>query len=120
MPGGEFLQKEDVVTDEIVRLPDNFIGKDDQARLESFGAYLIVHGLATRWHWTRRRGIDVAFDIFRGGADETRMFSIERSRARDAFLVRDDAGNALERGKLDHIMAFINQRVRGPGPEGLA
>ena len=51
MPGGEFLQKEDVVTDEIVRLPDNFIGKDDQARLESFGAYLIVHGcLSTSTH----------------------------------------------------------------------
>lgn len=108
------------MSDEIVRLPDNFIGKEDQARLESFGAYLIVHGFASRWHWTRRRGIDVAFEIFRGGSEEKHLFSIERSRAQDAFLVRDDEGRALERGALDHIMAFMDQRVRRSNPENLA
>lgn len=108
------------MTDEVVRLPDNFIGKEDQARLESFGAYLIVHGLATRWHWNRRRGIDVAFELFRGGADEVRIFCIERSRANDVFVLSDGEGRALERGKLDHIMTVVDRAAREPWNDGLA
>ncbi len=108
------------MADEIVRLPENFIGKEDQARLESFGAYLIVHGFATRWHWTRCRGIDVAFELFCGGAHELRLFCIERSRELDAFVLCDGQGRALERGKLDHIMTVVDETLRGPFSDGLA
>lgn len=103
----------------IVELPDDFIGKEDEARIESFGAHLIAHGCATRWHWNREHGVDVGFELFRGGPDEELLFAIKRDRANDVFYVLDAAGKRVEEGKLDHIMAVVDALARagrGDGP----
>lgn len=97
---------------DIVNLPENFIGKEDELRLESFGAHLISHGCATRWHWSRERGIDVAFEIFTGGAHERLMLYIVRDRKRDAFVAKDPEGAAVVEGALDHVMAVVDRLAR--------
>jgi hypothetical protein len=96
----------------IVDLPDDFIGKEDEARLESFGAHLIAHGWATRWHWNRDHGIDLAFELFRGGSDERLMLAIRRDRAKDAFYVCDADGGRVDEGKLEHVMAVADSMAR--------
>lgn len=96
----------------VVELPENFIGVEDAEKLESFGAHLISHGRATRWHWNREHGIDVAFEIFRGGPHEELMFAVRRDRDNDAFYVADPAGAVVEQGSLDHVMAVIDAIVR--------
>lgn len=98
--------------DNIVELPENFIGVEDAEKLESFGAHLISHGRATRWHWNREKGIDVAFEIFRGGADEELMFSIKRNRDKDAFYVTQASGELVDEGTLDHVMAVVDAMAR--------
>lgn len=97
---------------DIVNLPKNFIGKEDELRLESFGAHLISHGCATRWHWSRERGIDVAFEIFAGGAKERLMWYIVRDSKRDAFIAQDPEGAAVVEGALDHVMAVVDRLAR--------
>lgn len=96
----------------VVELPENFIGVEDAERLESFGAHLIAHGRATRWHWNREHGIDVAFEIFRGGPHEELMFAIRRDRDKDAFYVTDSSGRVVEEGSLDHVMAVVDSAAR--------
>jgi hypothetical protein len=96
------------MTDKIIELPQDFIGMEDQARLESFGGHLIARGLATRWHWNRSHGIDVAFEIYRGGVDETLFCSIRRDHAHDVFYVHGGSANLRDRGKLDHVMASVD------------
>ena len=100
------------MTDKIVELPDNLIGKEDEARLESFGAHLISCGLATRWHWNREGGVDVGFEIFRGGPDEALFVRIRRDRAHDVFYITDPAGTRVEQGKLDHVMTVVDDLAR--------
>jgi len=100
---------------EIVTLPDNFIGKEDEQRLESFGARLISRGWATRWHWNRERGIDVAFEIFTGGASERLIVSIVRNRERDAFLAKDAAGGFVAEGALERVMAVVDKLASSKG-----
>jgi hypothetical protein len=96
------------MTDNVVELPNDFIGKEDQTRLESFGGHLIARGLATRWHWNKERRFDVAFEIYRGGPAEALLFSIRRDSDNDVFYARDEAANLRVRGKLDHVMAFVD------------
>lgn len=100
------------MTDKVVKLPDEFIGKDDEARLESFGAHLIAHGIATRWHWRRLRGIDVAFEIYRGGAEEELFVSIKRDRRNGVFTVKDGYGRLIDAGTLERIMTTIDAQAR--------
>lgn len=97
---------------DIVNLPPNFIGKDDEQRLESFGGHLIARGCATRWHWNRERGIDVAFDVFVGGSQERLMFSIVRDRKHDKFVAKNAVGAQIADGTLDHIMAVVDKLAR--------
>lgn len=104
----------------IVELPDGFIGKDDEARLESFGGHLIGRGRATRWHWNRERGVDIAFELFRGGADEAFLLAIKRDRVKDVFYILDAAGERLEEGKLDHVMTVVDSLTRAEGDDALA
>jgi len=92
----------------IIDLPDNFIGKDDQTRLESFGGHLIGRGHATRWHWMRTGEIDVAFEIFRGGANERLFARFRRDREHDRFVAEDSAGRVVATGALDHVMAIVD------------
>lgn len=96
----------------VVELPENFIGVEDAEKLESFGAHLISHGRATRWHWNREHGIDVAFEILRGGGDEELAFAIRRDREKDEFYVTDAAGRLVEAGTLDHVMAVVDGIAR--------
>jgi hypothetical protein len=96
------------MTDKIIELPHDFIGPEDQARLESFGAHLIASGLATRWHWNRAHGIDVAFEIYRGGADEQLFCAIRRDRDHDVFYAQGGNAGLRDRGKLEHVMAAVD------------
>lgn len=91
----------------IVRLPENFIGREDRQRLESFGGHSIAHGRATRWHWSAdERGGDV-FEIYKGGANEKLAFRVSRDRVRDVFKVRDARGREVLSGDLGHVMAGL-------------
>ncbi len=96
---------------DIVNLPENFIGKEDEQRLESFGAHLISHGRATRWHWNRQRGINVAFEVFTGGAHERLLVGIVRDRKHDRFVAQDAGGRVVADGSLDHIMTLVDKHA---------
>ena len=102
----------DAAMPDIVNLPPNFIGKDDEQRLESFGAHLIAHGWATRWRWNREHGIDVAFDLFIGGAQERLFVSISRDSGHDKFIAQNARGGVLDDGPLDHVMAVVDKLAR--------
>lgn len=96
---------------EIVRLPENFIGKDDRERLESFGGHTVAHGRATRWHWTAdEQGGDV-FEIYQGGANEELAYRISRNRKEDVFRVRDGRGRELLSGDLAHVMTKLDEML---------
>lgn len=96
------------MAEKIVELPDNFIGRQDRKRLESFGAHLITCGHAVRWRWNRERDMDTAFEIFFGAAHEELPFCIRRDRKKRVFYVTDAQGKRLDEGTLTHIMTAIN------------
>jgi hypothetical protein len=107
------------MTAKIVQLPRDFIGKDDEQKLESWGAHLLARGRATRWKWTREHGFDVAFEIFIGGVDEMLAFSIRRDQRNDIFYVTDRKGRIMDNGRLDRIMATVDifaQQLQGDQP----
>lgn len=93
----------------IVRLPDNFIGREDRQRLESFGGHTIAHGRATRWHWSTDAQDDDVFEIYKGGADEVLAFRVSRDRRRDIFTVCDSQLRELACGDLEHVMAELER-----------
>lgn len=96
---------------DVVRLAENFIGKEDRERLESFGGHTIAHGRATRWHWaTDDEGGDV-FEIYRGGADETLAYCISRDRKRDVFIARDGRDRQVIAGDLQQVMAGLEAKL---------
>lgn len=92
---------------DVVQLPENFIGKEDRERLESFGGHTIAHGRATRWHWTSNERGDDVFEIYRGGADEELAYRLTRDRRKDVFRVRDHRGREAASGDLEHVMAQL-------------
>jgi len=94
---------------EIVHLPENFIGKDDRDRLESFGGHTIAHGRATRWHWASDQQGAQVFEIYRGGADEQLAYCVYRDRGQDVFRARDDRGREVATGDLEHVMARLER-----------
>ncbi|MDZ7842511.1 MAG: hypothetical protein U5R46_17060 [Gammaproteobacteria bacterium] len=94
---------------EIVQLPENFIGKEDRERLESFGGHTIGHGRATRWHWTSDDGGSDVFEIYRGGADEHLAYRVSRDRRNDVFRVHDALEREVISGDLEHIMAGLEE-----------
>jgi len=93
---------------EIVQLPENFIGKDDRERLESFGGHTIAHGRATRWHWDSDERGDI-FEIYRGGAEEELAYRLTRDRKNDVFRVWDARGAEAASGDLEHVMAQLDR-----------
>ncbi|NOR43662.1 MAG: hypothetical protein GQ572_10030 [Gammaproteobacteria bacterium] len=94
---------------EIIKLEENIINKKDREQLESFGGHTIAHGRATRWHWHKADNGDVVFELFRGGADEVLAVCINRDRKLDAFYAHDAMGNMVSSGKLEHVMAELEQ-----------
>lgn len=107
------------MNDKIVNLPSHFIGKEDEQKLESYGAHLISHGYATRYHWKKENGIIVAFEVYRGGADEEFLFAIRRNQEGDYFFLEDANGAHAGRGTLEHVMAVGDDTAkvtRGDAP----
>lgn len=104
----------------LFELPENFIGERDEQLLESFGAYLIERGLATRWHRRLEAGVNVSFEIFAGHSGNDLLYRIGRDHAHDMFYVADGRGERLDEGPLEHVMAVINRFARyrrgGDGP----
>jgi len=96
---------------DIVQLPENFIGKEDRERLESFGGHTIAHGRATRWHWTSDESGNDVFEIYRGGADEELAFRVSRDRDNDVFRVHDSGGREMLSGDLEHVMAGLEEKL---------
>lgn len=96
---------------EIVQLPENFIGKEDRERLESFGGHTIAHGRATRWHWATGEGGGDVFEIYKGGADEALAYRVSRDRKRDAFVARDDRNREVLSGDLQQVMTGLESML---------
>lgn len=95
---------------DVIHLPDNFIGKVDREKLESFGAHLIAHGRATRWHWGKdAAGADV-FEIYKGGPREALVARIRRDRPLDMFRAEDASGGLIVAGNLEHLMAVLDRQ----------
>jgi hypothetical protein len=108
---------------EIIRLPDNLIGKEDREKLESFAGHTIARGRATRWHWGRDADGDDIFEIYPSSADNTLSIAISRNRELDMFCVRDAAGQSITSGTLDHVFAELEAyfvRVHDEGPDTYA
>lgn len=103
--------------DKLVRLPRDFISKTDESKLESFGAHLIAHGAATRWHWQRSNGIDTAFSIYRGGPNEELLVDIARDSSRDVYYATDADGKTLTKGSLEAVMTVVDAMARSARPE---
>jgi len=104
----------------IIKLPDNFIGKEDREKLESFAGHTIAHGRATRWHWGRNAAGDDNFEIHTGGADDRLAVKISRDREQDAFCAQDTAGVTIASGTLDHVFAELEVffiRMHGERPD---
>jgi hypothetical protein len=105
---------------EIIRLPDNFIGREDREKLESYAGHTIAHGRATRWHWGKNTAGDDVFEIYTGGADEMLAAHISRDREQDEYQARDAAGRLIAAGALEHVFAELEGyfvRLHGEGPD---
>lgn len=92
---------------EVVQLPENFIGKEDRIKLESFGGHTIAHGRATRWHWSTDERGDEVFEIYKGGVDEALAYRLTRDRKRGLFRAHDSRGREAASGELEHVMAKL-------------
>ncbi len=93
----------------IIRLAENFIGKEDKERLEHFGGHLIATGRATRWHWAQDDDGADLLEVYHGGADERLFARIGRHSRLDEFYAEDRAGRQLGSGQLDHVMAVLEE-----------
>jgi len=93
----------------IIKLPENFIGKEDREKLESFGGHEISRGRATRWHWDKDKNGNDIYEIYRGGANEKLVVKIGRDREHDEFHVTTSNGKLLTSGTLDHVMNILDE-----------
>jgi hypothetical protein len=104
----------------VIRLPDNFIGKEDRDKLESYAGHTIARGRATRWSWGKCADGDDRFEIHTGGADDRLAVTVSRNREQDAFYVCDAAGRLITTGPLDHVFAELEDyfiRIHGERPD---
>lgn len=104
---------------EIIELPNNFFGKEDRERMESFGGHEIAHGRATRWHWAKDKDNDDIFQLYAGGADEYLLLTLSRDRQQDAYCAHDGEGQHLVSGSMDHVLAQVDEflaNVHGEPP----
>jgi hypothetical protein len=91
----------------VIRLADNFIGKEDRDKLESYAGHTIARGRATRWCWGKTPDGDDRFEIHTGGANDRLAVTVSRNREQDSFFVCDAAGRLITTGPLDHILAEL-------------
>jgi hypothetical protein len=94
---------------DVTRLPDNFIGKEDREKLESFGGHTIARGRATRWHWGADAAGNDAFEIHEGGTQERLAASVGRDRRLDVFVAVDGEHRVIGKGDLEHVMAELER-----------
>jgi hypothetical protein len=92
-----------------ISLPNNFIGKHDREKLESFGGHTIAHGRATRWHWAKNADGDDVFELYRGGENEVLAARILRDREHDVFSASDGSEKSLASGTLEHLLAELER-----------
>jgi hypothetical protein len=93
---------------EIIRLPDNFIGREDREKLESFAGHTVARGRATRWYWDKNADGDDHFVICIGGTANTQTVIVSRDREQDVFFARDTLGCLIASGTLDHVFAVLD------------
>jgi hypothetical protein len=108
---------------EIIRLPDNFIGREDREKLESFAGHIVARGRAVRWHWDKDAAGNDIFEIQPVGVDHRPAVQISRNRTQDAYAARDTAGRPIVKGALDHVFAELEAyfiRLHGEGPDRYA
>lgn len=105
---------------EIIRLPDNFIGKEDREKLESFAGHTVARGRAIRWHWDHDADGNDIFEIHPVGKNRPPVVQISRNRELDAFAARDAAGHPIVKGTLDHVFSELEAyfiRIHGEEPD---
>jgi hypothetical protein len=91
----------------IIKLPNNFIGKEDREKLESFARHTIARGRATRWYWGRNAEGDDQFAICSHGADLQLAVTISRDRKQDEYYARDTVGDMIAQGAIEHLFAEL-------------
>lgn len=104
-------------------LPDNFIGKADHEKLESFAGHTVARGRAVRWHWDKTGDGDDVLEIFRHNDADTPDARITRDRQQDAFLAHDAGGTLIASGILEHMLAELEAyfaRLHGEMPDAPA
>ncbi|MGD8567560.1 MAG: hypothetical protein PVJ39_05710 [Gammaproteobacteria bacterium] len=105
---------------DIIKIADNFIGKDDREKLESFGGHTIALGRATRWHWSKDVSKNDVFEIYIGGANEELAAYVKRDRKKDIFMAFNSRDNSITSGTLEHVMAELDhffQRLHHEPPD---
>lgn len=99
----------------IFELSDNFIGKEDHERLESFGGHEISRGRSTRWHWGKGEEGNDQFEIYGGRKGSSRnercLLTITRDRVHDRFIAHAGDGEEIVSGALDHVMALVDNHL---------
>jgi hypothetical protein len=104
----------------VIRLPDNFIGKEDRDKLESYAGHTIARGRATRWCWGKNADGDDRFEIHTGGANDRLAVTVSRNREQDAFFMFDAAGRLITTGTLDQVFVVMENyfiRIHGERPD---
>ena len=107
----------------IYELPDNFIGKEDRDKLESFAGHTVAHGRAVRWHWAKTDDGDDVFEIHRHNELDRPDVRITRDRQQDAFFARDEGDALIASGTLEHMLAALERhfaRLHGEPPDSPA
>ena len=105
---------------DIIKLADNFIGKEDRDKLESFGGHTIALGRATRWHWNKDKNNNDLFEFYMGGANEELAAYVKRDRKKDMFIAQDGSEKTIVSGSLEHVMAELDkyfQRLHSSPPD---
>ena len=92
---------------EIIKLADNFIGREDREKLESFAGHTIARGRAMRWYWDKNAKGEEQFIIRCDGADITLSVTISRDRKQDEFYARGTVGGLIARGSIEHLLAKL-------------
>jgi len=99
----------------IFELPNNFIGKEDRERLESFGGHEISRGRSSRWHWSKDEEDNDQFEIYGGlyggNRNERCLLTIARDRVHDRFIAHGGHGEEIVSGALDHVMALVDNHL---------
>lgn len=107
----------------IIELPDNFIGKEDREKLESFAGHTIARGRAVRWHWDHTDNGDDVLEIYQRNSDDKPDICVTRNRELDEFRAHNAWEDLVAAGTLQHVLAvlesyFARRHGEMPGSPG--